>query len=347
MSVSGVELKAAVKRATTWGTAVACGADNGILIKPHTMKKTRKEYVDDSLGTYFPQDAVNAEIDVKGNLPMYLRYDSLDLLIALAMGAVPGAPMQQGATTAYAQSFTLASSLTGLFACLAQNNTVNIDEYTSIKVTGFTIKGDVGKPLEITFEIIGYDRITNSTVNTSVTFGNVTYMETGNRVLFSQGVFRMNHESDVALGAGNLIYPSSFELAFKRKMKGLYTIAGNINIDEPSNDGLPDVSMKLTFPRYTSAVEALFADWDATTRQKMDLTFTGANIASTYNRSFQIQLPAMQAKSADLPVKQGIMEAPLEFTALGVAAAPAGMTGVTQPFQINVVNQQAADVLTS
>ncbi|MDA8155568.1 MAG: phage tail tube protein [Actinomycetota bacterium] len=347
MSVTGVELKAAVKRATAWGTAVACGASNGVLIKPHSIKKKRKNYVDDSLGTYFPQDAVNAEIECSGALPMYLRYDSLDLLIALAMGSVAGAPAQQGATTAYAQSFLLANSLSGYFATLIQDNTVNIDEYTSVKVSGFTIKGDIGKPVEISFDLIAYDRITGSAINTLSTFANVTYMETSNRVLFSQGVYRLNNQGDVALASANAIYPSSFELTFKRKMKGLYTVAGFNNIDEPSSDGLPGVTLKLTFPRYTSNVQQMFADWDNTQQKKMDLTFTGKQIASPYNRSFQIQLPNLQITSADLPVKQGIMESPLEFVALGCPSAPAGMTGVTAPFQINVVNQQSANVLTS
>ncbi|MDA8156874.1 MAG: phage tail tube protein [Actinomycetota bacterium] len=347
MSVTGVELKAAVKRATTWGAAAACGANSGVLIKPHTIKKKRNTITDDSMGLYFPQNAVNAEIDVSGALPAYLRYDSLDLLIALAMGSVPGAPVQQGATPAYAQSFIMAASLGGLFATYIQNNTVNIDEYTSIKVSGFTIKGDVGKPVEISFDVMAYDRVTNSAVNTTGTFAGVTYMETGNRVLFSQGVYRMNNQGDAALASASVIYPSGFELSFKRKMKGLYTVAGFVNIDEPSSDGFPEVKLKLTFPRYTANIQQIFADWDATQQKKMDMTFTGAQIASPYNRSFQIQLPCLQITSADLPLKHGIMEAPMEFVALGCAAAPAGMNGVIQPFQINVINQQGANVLTS
>ncbi|MDA8113873.1 MAG: hypothetical protein M0Z43_03975 [Acidithiobacillus sp.] len=157
LSTSGVNVKAAAALAGAWGTAVACGANSGILIKPHTLKKTRQSLIDDSLGLYFPQNAVNAEIKCEGDIPSYLRYDGLDLLIALAMGATGGNPVQQGSTTAYAQAFPLSNTLDGYFATFIVNNQINIDEYTSVKLNGFKITGQVGKPLEIAFHAIAND----------------------------------------------------------------------------------------------------------------------------------------------------------------------------------------------
>lgn len=344
VSSSGVNVKAAVTKAALWGTAVACGADNGILINPHTLKKTRQAQIDDSLGIYFPADSVNAQIKCEGDIPAYLRYDSLDLLIALAMGATAGAPVQQGATTAYAQTFTLANTLDGLFATFIVDNQINIDEYTTVKITGFQIKGQVGKPLEIHFHAIAIDRDANSVINTLTTFANVTYMETGNRVLYDQGIFRINEASDVALAAANQVYPDSFTLEFKRKMAGCYGVGSSMDIiDEPTNDGLPEITLKMEFPRYTA--NTYFADWDADTRMKMDMTWTGANIASTYNRSFQIEFPNLKISNVDLPIKKGILKHPVEFQALSAGVAPAGMSGVTEPFQVNVVNQQSTNVL--
>ncbi len=264
LSAAGVNVKAAVALASAWGTAVACGANNGVLIKPHTLKRSRQSLIDDSLGLYFPQNAVNAQVKCEGDIPAYLRYDGLDLLIALAMGPLAAAPVQQGATTAYAQTFTLANTLDSYFATFIVDNQVNIDEFTTVKITGFKITGEVGKPLDIAFHAIAIDRITNSAVNTLATFNNVTYFETSNRVLMGQGVFRMNNASDVALGSSNIIYPNKFELEFKRKMAGRYGTGTSMdNIDEPSNDGLPDITLKLEFPRYQAAT--YFNDWDPLT----------------------------------------------------------------------------------
>lgn len=344
ISASGVNVKAAVAKAATWGTAVACGADNGILINPHTLKRTRQALIDDSLGLYFPQNAVNAQVKCEGDIPSYLRYDGLDLLIALAMGTTAGAPTQQGATTAYDQTFSLADTLDGLFATFIVNNQVNIDEYTSAKITGFNLKGQVGKPLEIKFHTQVSDRIVNSTVNTSTTFANVTFFETANRVLFGQSAFLMNNASDVALASTNQVYPDSFELEFKRKMGGKYGVGTDMDIiDEPTNDGLPEITLKLEFPRYET--DQYFADWDPMTQQKLQITFTGAEIVSPYNRSFQLQFPALQLSSVELPMSKGILKHPLQFNCLGALAAPAGMTGVTKPFQVNVTNRQSTDVL--
>src|SRR3990172_10621108 len=98
MGASGIELKMAAKKAATWGTAVACGANNGILILPYNLKKDRASLVDDSLGLYYPKESINGEIKCAGSIPAYLRYDSLDLLIAMVTGSTGGAPVQQGAT---------------------------------------------------------------------------------------------------------------------------------------------------------------------------------------------------------------------------------------------------------
>jgi len=340
--VSGLEVKAAVKKASTWGTAVVCGANDGILILPPTLSKEREDQIDDSLGFYFPQDSDPGAVKSEGDLPMYLRYDSIDLLIALAMGATAGAPVQQGTTAAYKQTFSLAESIDGLFATLALWTKINVEEYPTVKVTGLTLEGEVGKALTITFHLIASNRTTSGS-NTLTSFNNVTYFETKNRVLFNQGVFRMNNQSDPALGSGDIIYPNSFKLTFQRKMAGVYGAGGSFDvIDEPTNDGLPEMKLELTVPRYTS--DAYFTDWDAGTVKKMDITFTGAVIESPYNRQFKIEFPNLKFAKVDAPVKQGIIDHPVEFNVLGADAAPAGMT-TTKPFEITVINRQSANVL--
>jgi hypothetical protein len=343
--VSGLEVKAAVKKAATWGTPVACGANDGILILEPSIDKERGDNVDDSLGLYFPQDSDPGEITVDGDLPMYLRYDSIDLLIAMAMGATGGAPVQQGSTTAYKQVISLASALDGLFCTLALNKKINVEELPSIKVMGFTIEGEVGKPLKITFAVKASNRNINTTggTNNLTSFNNVTYFETGNRVLFNQGVFRMNDQSAAALGSGDVIYPNSFKFTFMRKMEGVYGAGGTFDvIDEPTNDDVPEIKLELGFPRYTS--EAYFTDWDNETPKKMDITFTGAQIQNPYNREFNIAFPNLKFSKVEAPIEKGIIKHPVELNVLGAASAPAGMT-VTNPFEITFINRQSSDVL--
>jgi hypothetical protein len=347
MGATGVEIKAAIKKAATWGTAVACGANDGLLILPPSLKKERPNQVDDSLGLYYPKESDPGEVKVEGDLPAYLRYDGLDLLFALAMGATGGAPTQPDAVNdpnTYQQKFTLAENNDGLFAVLCVNNTINIDEYTSLKVTGFTLKGEVGKPLQVTFHGVAIDRITGSAVNTLATFASVTYFETGNRALYGQSTFRMNDQSAAALAAGDRVYPSSFELTFKRSQEGVYGVSSGADyIDEPTNAGPPEANLKLEFPRYTA--KTYFTDWDANTKKKLDMTFEGGLIDVNYKRTFKLSFPNLMYAGVDLPIEQGILKHPLEFNCLGADAAPAGMTGITLPFQVDVTNRQSGDVL--
>jgi hypothetical protein len=346
--VAGVELKAAAKKAATWGTPVVVGANNGILIRPTSLKKDSGVTVDDSLGTYFSKDGTPGPIKVEGDIPPYLRYDGLDLLFALFLGTA-GAPAQQGATTAYAYTYKWLTSIDGLFMTWVKHMKNYIEEHPSVKIVGFTLKGETGKALEISFKCISQNKIIDSSVNTTTTYNNVTIFEDANRVKFSEGVFRMNDQSAIALASGDVIYPSSFELSAMRKLKGVYgqykTTGTNVQdlIDEPTNDGQPEIKLKLTFPRHTNTtyLAALGAD----TRKKMDISFTGAVIASTYYRNFTIQLPHLQMQNDDPADAAGIIQEPIELLVHSASAAPAGMTGITDPFWISGINRLATDPL--
>ena len=175
--IAGVEIKAAIKKAATWGTALPCGANDGILILPASIKKDTSADVDDSLGLYFPQDGDLGAIKAEGDLPLYLRYDACDQLLALVMG-IAGAPTQQETTTAYAYTIKPKPDIDGLFATYAQHMKNYIMEIPSSKIAGFTLKGEAGKALTLTLKTIAINKAYDSLVNTVTTFNNVTYRET-------------------------------------------------------------------------------------------------------------------------------------------------------------------------
>ncbi len=348
--VAGVEVRGALKKASAWGAAVACATGDGILMLPSSLRKDAPIEIDDSMGTFFSKDGLPGTIKVEGDLLAYLRYDGLDVPIALAMG-IAGAPAQQGAAAAYGFTYRFATSVDGLFASFAQHMKNYIMEIPSLKVTGFTIKGETGKAVEITFHTISINKVYDSAVNTTATFDNVTYFEQQNRIKFSESVFRMNDQGGAALGSGDRIYPSSFELSVKRKLKGEYTgefkYTGGSNvqdlIDEPTNDGMPEISLKIVFPRHTGTTYLAALGTD--TRKKMDITFTGANIASAYNRTFALRFPHLQLRNDDPADAAGIIREPLEFIVHGAVTAPVGMTGCTDPLWISGINKRSTDPL--
>ena len=348
--VAGVEVKGAFKKASSWNSAVAAGANDGILILPSSIKKDAPVDVDDSLGTYHSKDGLLGPIKVEGDMPMYLRYDGLDVLLAMFMG-IAGSPTQQGATSAYSFTYKWNNALDGFFGTFVKHMKNYIEEHPSMKIAGITIKGDVGKAIQILFKCISINKKYDSVVNTLTTFNNVSYFEQQNRVKMSEGIFRLNDQSSAALTDTNKLYPSSFELSAMRKLKGEYTgeykFTGGSNvqdlIDEPANDGQPEIKLKLNFPRHvnTTYLSALGAD----TRKKMDIVFTGALIAASYYRQFKIELPHLQLVNDDPADEQGIIKEPLEFVCHGAVTAPSGMTGITDPFWLSGINRGSTDPL--
>lgn len=344
--LAGVEIKAAVKKATTWGTAVACGANNGIVILPTNIKRESSIAVDDSLGVFFGKDGLPGTVKVEGDIPAYVRYDGQDLFLALYMGTA-GAPTLQG-SGAYAYTYKVKTLLDGLFCTFIKNMKNYIDEKPSVKVAGLTIKGEVGKALQVTFNVICNNKVVASVINTTSTFANVTWFEEQNLVRFSEGVFRMNAQGGAALGGGDTVYPSSFEFTSKRKLAGEYStqyisaIKQEL-IDEPCGDGVIESSLKLTFPRHTSST--YIADLVSDARKKMDITFTGGLIGGSYYRQFKLQFPHLQLKTVEPVDAQGNIKEPLEFVVHGCASAPTGMTGLTDPFWISGINRLSTDPL--
>ena len=346
--VAGIELKYALKKASAWGTAVACGAGDGFLALPAGIRREAPIEVDDSLGLFWSQDGTPGAVKVEGDLPLYLRYDGCDLLLALFMGTA-GIPTLHGAgLSSYDYSYALAANTDGLFATFARHYKTYVSEVASLKVAALTIKGEQGKPLQLIAQCVG-NNVEIDGVNDLTSFVNVTIAETRHRIQFAQGVFRMNDQDDIALAAGDIIGPSSFELTAKRTLTGTYGsfVTGGANsqdlIDEPVNDGVPTVDLKMQFPKHTGATR--ITDLGDDTRKKMDITFTGAEIETGISRMFKLEFPHLQMRSVDIVDEHGIIKEPVEFVVHGASVAPAGMTGLTAPFRITGTNQRATNPL--
>lgn len=362
--VAGAELKFAAKKAATWGTAVAAGAGDGFLSLPTGIKRTAEVLTDDSLGQFFTAGATPGGVKVEGDIPQYLRFDGCDLFLALFMG-VAGVPSTVG-VTGKGYIYKWLANNDGMFCTFVKHLKNYIAETPSLKIAGITIKGEVGKPLQLIVNAIGNDVITNSAINTTTTFNSVTILETGNRVNFGQGCFRMNAQTGAdfvggaittpatlatALAGGDTIFPSSFEMTAKRKMEGVYgqyktAFAGNTQdvIDEPTNAGQPEITLKLQFPRHTAVTR--LDDLGNDVRKKMDVTFLGSAIAGgTAYRTFRLQFPHLMMTSVDVQDEAGIIKEPVEFLVLPATTAPTGMTGITDPFWISGTNTRATNPL--
>lgn len=347
-ALTGREMVAAAALASTWNTAVACGAGDGILLTSLGLKQNIDLLKDESFGITHIKRSDQGRIAVAGSIGGYMRYEGLDLLLALVMGAA-GTPTQQGATAAYAYAYALADNIDGLFATIAVLKTSDkVFEYPSCKVHGFRIGGAMNESLVATFDIAADQEVLDSATNTSATMANVTYPDAVNRILLTKAqsfYCRINDASGDALDSGDNCGISSFELSYNRPPETLYDflVTGGA---EPSQQTHAAAQLTVNFNRLDDANFPLFEDWSDGTAKKIEFSFTGPLIASTYYYLFKIQIPNALVIDADgTPTGPGRIPAKLTFDLRGCDAAPTGMTGITTPFKLSGINKRTTDPL--
>lgn len=351
MGLTGAEIVYGLKKATTWGTAVAAAATDGFMALPWSADPTNDTIVDDSLGVFVPTNATPGQTKLQATVTAYARYND-EVLFSMLAGVfgTAGIPVLHPAgTLSKDHILKIAKNVDGLFFTLcAKIGTGFVEEIPSWKINKIEISGDTGKPLQFKFTGDGIDLLVDSVVNTLATFNSVTIMETANRAYYSQAVVRMNDASGIALAVGDKIGPTKFVLTLERKLTGVYGSyvdngAGRDLIDEPTNDGLFSGTLALTFPRLKDNSGRLKVK--GMIPQKCDITLTGPIIEGAIPYTITFQLPNLVPNKNANPHKQGIIDNSRDYTVLGATVAPAGMVGITDPCWCLLTNKIATDLL--
>lgn len=341
--ITGREIVAAAKHASAWRTAVALGAGDGVLITSESGFTKAPQYKDDdSLGNPDILETYKMLESLSGpSLSGYLRYESWDVLLAHALGTA-GTPTQVE-STAYYNTYSPADNIAGKFVTLAMKKsatTHNIWEIPSAKVTGFTISGRVGEFQTISINLMGNKLENQSAVNTSLS--SVTYPTKQNLIKFdTRTKFRMNTQSGDALSDSDIIYPMSYEITYQRPHQENFE-AMYADASEPVQSGFATATIKLGFDKYSSDtfMDSIAAD----TEKKMDVLFEGDIIAGSTRYTLRFDLPKIRWQTGEAPVSgPGTIPHNLTGRLLGVSSAPTGMTGVTDPLSMYVVNTRTTD----
>jgi hypothetical protein len=351
---------AAFKKATVWGTPVACGAGDGVGFVSEDISVTR-EFIEDmqiegANSTQRQGEAGNKAY--AGGLTSALRYEGLEVLIALALGKTGGTPTTVD-TTGRQHIFKMEptiGSLEGLFGTLAVKKGAEVHEYTTCKVNGFELSCMPGERAEITFNLLVHDfnQNTASGTNNNTTIANVTLPANRAFPIFSQMVARINAQSGAALDSTNVVHLSGFTLNVERNhAEDDFTTQFGDRIDEPIQDDWSKVSIDLEFSKFNDASpggnSALFAAQLTKAPQKMDIVFTGTDLAGAATQYFQHKLYFNGIQFTEgTPNVEGPGRTP--FTLAGqahrVTTAPTGFTvGHTDPLIYEIFNQRTTDPL--
>ncbi|MEE8109980.1 MAG: hypothetical protein V3T44_03030 [bacterium] len=341
---TGREIVAAVAKGTTWGTPLAAGALDGLLITGEGMGAGAPEdLVSEEAGVGWQQTSEAGDINIEGALSGFLRYESaLWRLIALGLGTDASAVID---TSAYTHTMDFLDTLSALFGTLAIDKGPEVWEFPSAKVIGFSISGEAGQPVNfgITARCDALNRNTSGGTNNNTTMASVTYRSKALRVLFQHLTFRINAQSAGALASPtDDLQISSFNLSVTRPQSADH-VSGQQGIIEPVEDGLPVVTLEFAIPEYAGATH--LDRMVAHTALKADLTFDSGVLAgaATQNYDAVISIPQLilTADEAAVAAAAKIPES-ISGRCEEAQTAPSGMTGITKPFRLVVHNKQSA-----
>jgi hypothetical protein len=347
--ITGREIVMAAKKATTWGTAVLCGASDGVLITDGFSGAKAPNFItDDSLGQMEIKEILRTTENIQDSVSGNLRYQGWDVLLALALGSA-SSPTLLG-SGAYSNVYSPASSIADYFATLAMKKSPNANglwEIPSAQLTGFEITAKVGELAKIKFDYMGNKIETDEldAVNSPVTMNSVTYPTTSNVTrLDTSSKMRMNAQAGAGLADSDKIYPLGFSLKYSRPFEACYEIGSN-NMRQPVQSGFSEAILTMNFDKYN--MDTFMNALDAETQYKMDILFQGNLIGGTYYYQLRIDIPKIIFTTADAPIG-GPGKIPHNVTGrcLGVDAAPTGMSGVTTPISLYVQNTRTTNPLT-
>jgi len=333
----------AVKKGTTWGTEVNVNvAGAGIRpLNPGAPQAKIMMLQDEVKGAWEQYLKAGPYEATDFNLDFQYHYDGNEnLLLALLFGSDTVA--QQGGTTAYQHALAPVADVSGLFATYATEKGSKIHVVPSLKVTKATWSVDGGL-LKLSLGCRGSHLIDNSGVITSLS----AVTETGNlkeKAAFFKGKCRINAQSGAALADTDAVTLKNISIEFDRKMDSELAIGGTYIIEPKENDK-PQVKVTLEFPRMDTTNAAYLQDWTAGNEKKMDLSFVGSLIASTYYYTNTLYFPRLVIEDVEYADSK-IIPAKVVLRGLVADTAPAGMTGMTAPIYCNLINTITTSYLT-
>lgn len=277
------------------------------------------------------------------------RYaDHLYVWEALAMGspaAVAIATSASGQVTSWTHVLDLAPSIDGLALTIAMDRKLYVAELTSGKVYGFGETYGDGGIVNQSFKVLGSKTTDISSININSTVYGASYPALNGKIFRNTGLFRVNAQSGGALGAGDEIKIEAFDFTFDRPQDRSFATNSDAII-EPADNEFPDVMVTVRFPRMnTISANSLERGLRSGTAYKMDMAYSGTFINSTDRQKKLYQAPYAELQKFVTPTAGAAQVKPVAtFKLKKPAAAPTGMTGVTNPFRITriMVNSVAA-----
>ena len=258
---TGVFSKMGYVGLATWATAWAA-ATTGVPFLSEGLTSAFERIQNESLeGMGGKRPSLQGCETINGPTEHHLNYDA-DLFIKHIMGTLTGSVI------------TISEELTGLLLALEFEKTAARHRFWPVKGTGFTISGEKGGNIKIT-----YNWAAKNFESAAAASGTNAVAAKVN-VEFEQLRFRLADQAN-AIAAGDELGLESFEINFDRNMKIDDYESSSTSTEvkqplEPLENGFRECGFKIKLARLDSTVAALFDAWKlGDTELQADFYFDG------------------------------------------------------------------------
>lgn len=354
----GTKSKMAIKKGTTWGTAVDLGANDRVPFVSCGLINEPQQIQDDTItDATTRRPSLNGNHTNEGPLVVQADYRQHLLMNALLFGSA-GVPTGPVDTAAYTHTMKFQKSVQGRMATIAidkggvktADGSKKCEAWASVKPQRMTFVSTAGDKAMETFDLVaaGYFD-TEDPVDWTYPAATSPENGGGRTLVHARQVCRVNLQAGGALGSGDRIYPNRVELVFDRAFGRSFS--QGVDVEEPVPDGWQEITVRLDFFTAKGSLLDLFRDArDAETLLKMDLAYTHTKLitgaASTfYSRTFYF--PKLRVTRCPLTVDgPGAQPYRVEMTAHLATAAPTGFpVGCVEECWQQFVNEISTDPL--
>lgn len=306
---SGLGAQLGIAAESTYGTFVAPTKFIEFTKESLAFKKTTAQSSGIAAGRMLALSArrVLTRKEVTGSIDLEITNKSMGLLLQALMGTSV-TPVQQGATTAYLQTHTLADtagkSLSIQKGVPLTSGTVTDKSFLGCKVTSGEFSCGVGEMLTGSFEFDGRDCDEGQTL-AAASYSNMSPFHFGQMALKTG-----TYGAETALDG---IRKVTCKIERPQDVDRFYANQSALKKEPISND-LVKISGTLETDYVATTLDDLHTSDGATS---LVWEFIGANIASTYYETFRITLPAVRLDEGP-PVVDGfgVVKPSFNFTGL-------------------------------
>lgn len=342
---SGADINAGIKQGSTYGTAVAIGAGDKIILE--NISDTRSVTVGESnaIGSGRTMDSTSDALDTEHtvNISQQARYDDggLPLVMAAFLGASAAPAEQNGGEGDYLHRLTWDGTADKFLTVAREATTTETFEFPSCYVNSITIEsGNTPGYLTYTADMIANNRVIDSSTNTNATLQAATELGTSIVAHQTSDYIWFNSQAGGALSSGDALdCVSSVSITYARPKR----IAKCFGTTKILNTDKFVVNLTLNFDTLDDLTH--FTNHHDGTEHKALFSIQGDQIGSGDNKSLNFYFPRLKAvESPEQSISDpGANGYSVTYKALVASSNPTGMNS-TYPY-LDVINENTSAIL--